>query len=121
LFVPLILCPGAEKPLQDIAAQFDGRLQVRPVLKLDDVVFVNPDGGTKDLLFSRIHTLAQAVQARLIGRPDTSGGPFGYGSRGATVVLFSNTPDNTLPLVHHNAQPPSKWQALFPRVSRETA
>lgn len=120
LFVPLVTCPAADIAFQQLIANSGGRLCIESVLRLGSEVFVNPVTGN-DPLFSGIHALAQQVHANIRGIPDTSYGPFGCGDTGATIVLFSNTPDNTVPLVHHHQRPPSSWQALFPRVSRETS
>jgi len=125
LFVPLVICPDGTEAFTDLASVLAGRLRFEPVLPLDASAFVAPEGGTPDALLSRIADLATAVHSRVAGNPDTSYGPLGFSkpgdkTRGAAVVLFSNTPDNSLPLIHHHARPPSKWQALFPRVSRET-
>jgi hypothetical protein len=40
---------------------------------------------------------------------------FGFGSVGTLLVLYSNCPNNTLPLIWHQAP---NWKALFPRISR---
>jgi hypothetical protein len=125
LFVPLVICPDGTKAFTDLASAFASRLRFEPVLPLDASAFVAPEGGTKDALLSRIADLATSIHSTIAGTPDTSYGRFGFSkpgdrTKGAAVVLFSNTPDNSLPLIHHHARPPSNWKALFPRVSRET-
>jgi hypothetical protein len=42
-------------------------------------------------------------------------GPFGFDDTGGLVILATNCPDNTLPLVHHASD---TWKPLFPRASR---
>jgi len=125
LFIPLVICPDGTEAFADFASASAGRLRCEPVLPLDASAFVAPEGGTKDALLSRIAELAATIHSRIAGTPDTSYGCFGFSkpgdkTKGAAVVLFSNTPDNSLPLIHHHARPPSDWKALFPRVSRET-
>jgi hypothetical protein len=41
---------------------------------------------------------------------------FGYKQTGAKVVLFSNCPNNTLPIFHAESD---SWKPLFPRVERQ--
>jgi hypothetical protein len=125
LFTPLVICPDGIKLFADLAAASAGRLRFEPVLTLDGSAFAASEGVTPDALMLRIAKLAQTIHPSIAGIPDKSYGPFGFSkpgdkTKGATVVLFSNTPDNTLPLVHHHMRSPSKWKALFPRVSRET-
>jgi hypothetical protein len=117
LFIPMVACPAGVKRLKRLANKHR-RLCVSPILVLDDSVFVS-EGKSDDELLQRVAKLAQTVHHRVADNPDTTYGPFGFGDTGGTVVLFSNTPDNTLPLIHHHMKAPSKWRALFPRVSRE--
>jgi len=42
-------------------------------------------------------------------------GPFGFNYTGALIVLYTNTPDNTIPIIHHRSD---SWQPLFPRRRR---
>lgn len=126
LFTPMIVCPDGAKALDALANKYPDRLCIEPVLQLDDSVFVAPKNNSNNLLFKKIKEFAEAIHPSIKGEPDTSYGPYGYFKRGdqmtgATIVLFSNTPDNTLPFIHHHEKYPSTWKALFPRVSRETA
>jgi hypothetical protein len=120
LFIPLVICPEGVQKFAKLADQHRDRLRVEPVLELDDSVFVLSDVSRKDQLITAVGNFAKTIHPKIVGDPDTTFGPFGFGDTGATVVLFSNTPDNTLPLIHHHSRAPAKWQALFPRVSRET-
>ncbi len=123
LFVPLVICPDGATALAGLAARFPRRLRVEPMIQLDQAAFVCADDTKNDILFQKVSALASAVHARVAGPdvPDKTYGAFGFAKTGAVVVLFSNTPDNTLPLVHHHRRPPADWHALFPRVSRETS
>ncbi len=54
---------------------------------------------------------------RLSGDKQPPYGPFGWEETGSSIATYSNTPNNTLPIVHH--QPPNKaWTPLFPRSAR---
>ena len=46
------------------------------------------------------------------GKPYT---PFGYKRTGGLVVMHSNTPDNSLPVIHHESD---TWAPIFKRHSR---
>jgi hypothetical protein len=124
LFVPLIICPDGLAAFVELASKYPSRLKVEPVLTLDEDSFVFPRGGTNDPLYKKVADMAERVHPIIAGSPDSSYGFKGFHAPGdsmlgATVVLFSNTPDNSLPLIHYHSHPPSNWQALFPRVSRE--
>jgi hypothetical protein len=69
-------------------------------------------------LAAKVKALAQQCYAQVLGdnaadpRPYT---PFGCFDTGAVVVLYSNTPANTLPLIQHQS---NTWVPLFPRSAR---
>ena len=68
----------------------------------------------RDLINSSYHAVSGGVTN---GKPyDMYGYPKGKPT-GGLVVMYTNTPDNTLPLIHwrpHNGA----WQPVFPRHSR---
>lgn len=125
LFVPLIVCPDGIDKLNALVARVGAdKLRVEPILLVDGAAFVHEDGRTNDAFFQALEALAQAKHPLIVDNPDTTYGPLGFcaptdACKGAAVVLFSNTPDNSLPLIHHHLRHPSQWNALFPRVSRE--
>lgn len=126
LFCPMLICPDGLRRFSDLAANSGGRLKVDPVVKLGDSVFLSSLESSDDLmqyvsdLTARVHPDVAGTCAA--GEPPYT--PHGYHlpgdtHTGATVVMFSNTPDNTMPLVHFNSEN-SEWVPVFPRVSRET-
>lgn len=126
LFCSMLICPDGLKRFSDLAAISSGRLKVDPVVKLGDSVFLSSFDKSDDLmqyvsdLTARVHPNVAGTCAA--GEPPYT--PHGYHlpgdtHTGATVVMFSNTPDNTMPLVHFNSEN-SEWVPVFPRVSRET-
>ena len=120
LFVPLISCPEAMEKFQRMEKKYGG-FRFEPVFSLDGSAFVTSVASMADPLFAAVTAFANAIHSRIAGTPDPTYGPLGFGKTGAIVVLFSNTPDNTLPFVHCQSPAPRRWKALFPRVSREIA
>lgn len=127
LFCPMLICPDGFKRFSDLAANSGGRLKIAPVVTLGDSVFLSTFEAPDDLmhyvsaLSARIHSEVEGTCAA--GTPPYSPHGFhltGDSHTGATVVMFSNTPDNTIPLVHFNSEN-SDWVPVFPRVSRETS
>ena len=55
-----------------------------------------------------------AQKSRLGAKSDKQ--MFGFEETGAKVVMFSNCPNNTLPIFHAET---SSWTPLFPRVNRQ--
>ncbi|MBN9690529.1 MAG: hypothetical protein J0M24_09840 [Verrucomicrobia bacterium] len=127
LFCPMLICPDGYKRFSDLAATTAGRLKIAPVVKLGDSVFLSKVEAS-DALLNHVSALANRIHPAVEGTCTAGGPPYaphGFHLRGdhhtgATVVMFSNTPDNTIPIVHFNS-PKSNWVPVFPRVSRETS
>lgn len=131
LFCPMIIAPeGADKYRRFTDALAQERLKdpcipefkFAPVFELGNDCFVHSTDNDPDKLFVRIRELAEDIHTRLSeSQEQCAEGPLGYWNddspqKGATVVMFSNTPNNSLPLLHHEAH---HWSPLFPRVARQ--
>jgi len=116
LFVPLILCPNGVQTLRDEEAISGGRLTVRPVIELRRSDLLGPErqGEAGWPITVEMEDLA----TRYAGLASVNMDTFGYRSTGCSLTTFSNTPDNTLPIVHHKPAN-GTWEPLFPRVSRD--
>jgi hypothetical protein len=124
LVIPLISGPSAV----DLGVQLHMRhphVSVAPTLILpQDCLVCEVAQLGEPALFSDMREMAVRLHPTVVGNPvpdenEKPYGPFGFGvghpRYGGLVVLYSNTPDNTLPLIHHKS--PS-WAPLFPRSSR---
>lgn len=127
LFTPMIICPdGAVKARtleKEMNARRAGALRFDPVLELPSRAFFtanNSDLNAAETLALRglINSSYPAVSGgAVIGKPyHMYGFPAGKPT-GGLVVMFTNTPDNTLPLIHWRPLTGS-WQPVFPRHSR---
>jgi len=112
LLAPLICCPEGVITGNLLAKRFN--LTFAPTLSLRDDLFLlaDPSDGEPQV-FGEIRNLVERCKSRLGGWVDE---PFGHEGTGAIIAMFSNCPDNTLPIIHEQN---SNWRALFPRVGRE--
>ncbi|MEX1026503.1 MAG: hypothetical protein WD049_00635 [Candidatus Paceibacterota bacterium] len=117
LFVPLIICPEGAEKIRDMVAQVPNA-EVSPVLELSDAEFISPHHpphpGT---LHERVFDLASRLYPLVKGngldmRPYTA---YGNSETGARVVMYSNTPAGSLPIIHHTS---NTWNPPFPRSAR---
>jgi hypothetical protein len=120
LIAPLIVCPAGLRVGDKIATTYK-QVSFSPMLPLPVNSFVTPipNVGEPDF-FQQIRSVASRIHSTVSNNapvdPDvTPYGPFGFSGTGAVIVMYSNTPDNSLPLIHY--QSPS-WTPLFPRRSR---
>jgi hypothetical protein len=96
---------------------------IEPVFTLGSDSFVFEHGKDPTPLFRRIRVLAAAIHSRLSERGQGfERGALGFWNddspqKGGAVVMFSNTPNNSLPLIWHNGG--TEWRPLFPRVARQ--
>jgi hypothetical protein len=69
------------------------------------------------MLFKNVRRVAKASYS-LVESPGGGAplyGAFGFRDTGSLVVMFSNTPANTLPVIQHES---ATWTPLFPRTAR---
>lgn len=131
LFVPLVICPNgavnARQLATDLSANRAGALRYSAVLELPEDAFLTRDQSPYAEPNKLVTALRDLIEAKY---PEVSGGrlpgkekpyhPFGYPDddpTGGLVVMYSNTPDNTLPLIHWRP-PEGTWNPIFPRHSR---
>lgn len=121
LIVPLIVCPEGTRYYGD-EYDFPSSFEFRPVLSLPPNTFVAEAAVEHEPpLFASVREATKALYYLVNGgaeRDDSSKpyGPFGWKKTGAMVVMYSNTPDNTLPIIHW---PSSTWPSpIFPRATR---
>jgi hypothetical protein len=121
LVVPLIVCPAGATMWRGI--QNRPQLTFSPVIELkpsDMITSATIQDGSFEALVAE---LVQDTYVSVVGNNASAPRPYGpYGfpppideGTGAVVVLYSNTPANTLPFIHHES---SSWSPLFPRSAR---
>lgn len=115
LFVPLILCPNGVEALKTLEQESCGRLTVRPVIELRRSDLLGPERHAQQGW--PISEGLEDLALRLVRKFPADMRPFGFNNTGCSLATFSNTPDNTLPIVHYKPRA-GGWEPLFPRVFR---
>lgn len=119
LLVPLLVCPDGNDLARRLEQRFSPHLTYRPVVVLDSSGFLLP-APTPDepacyptlrTLLTRLHSAVRGDD-RAHPRPYS---PFGFRDTGALIVMYSNTPANTLAAIQHES---NTWAPLFPRSAR---
>lgn len=131
LFVPLVICPdgvsAAHGLEQELCASRPNSLRYEAILELPEDAFLTRTQspfGVSDEHMKKLRKLIDDTYPKVSGGVSAAGmkpyDPFGYPASkptGGLVVMYSNTPDNTLPLVHWRPAANS-WDPVFPRHSR---
>lgn len=117
LFIPLIICPKGVDNLRKLESEFNGRLTVRPVIELAKGDLLGPERESYSN-WSKSSEMEVLIE-RSSARAHFFYAPFGYNDTGCSVVMFSNTPDNSVSLIHDTGQQ-KNWNPLFPRVYRDS-
>lgn len=119
LLVPLIICPAGLTAAK--TWQFENpALKVAPVMRLGarDFLTDKPVANEPGTL-ARFRKLVEDTFPQVLNGADPIATktytPYGFWKTGSLVVLATNCPDNTLPLLHHRS---ATWNPLFPRASR---
>ncbi len=116
LVIPLLVCPEGEETGKKLENRFHN-ITFSPVLSLPNEAFVfkTEQKGEGDI-FIQARDLVQRLDDIVKGNNKKKYyGPFGYRNTGAIIVMYTNCPDNTLPIIHHFS---NTWNPLFPRSSR---
>ena len=116
LVVPLIICPAGLNKTRQIAN--DAGIQMEPVLMLPEKSFVSkqpPDQEEEHM--AQLRCLALKTYEKVArGSPEPADDdPFGYKTTGGLIVMYTNTPNNTLPMFHFESD---TWKPIFPRHRR---
>lgn len=118
LIIPLVICPNGESTATVLKTKFPNTT-FSPVISLPQNIFVaqvatageeSAFAGVREFI-ARMHSYVKGNTYPL----DKDYGPFGFADTGGLVVMYTNCPDNTLPVIHYNTD---TWCALFPRASR---
>lgn len=113
LVLPLVCCPVGEREGRRLAAKYP-RLVFESVLTLPERMFLTrePHADEAEAL-TNARPLLEAFAGRYgHGHFEL---PYGFEGTGALIVLHTNCPDNTVPLLHADGR---EWKALFPRINR---
>ena len=124
LFSPMIASHEACELFRKYGTSLDkpGMFTIAPVFAMDSDCFVQCTEDPGDALCASVIEMADRIQTELnmagVEFPD---GPLGHWrkcspEKGAMIVMFSNTPNNTVNLVHHDS---TLWKPLFPRITRD--
>jgi len=132
LFVPLIICPDGAKRLRiaekELCVGRAKSIRYEAVTELPQNAFLtrtqSPFGlanSYADDIRSLVLDTYSKVGGGMLPGSDKPYDPFGFPPgkpTGGMVVMYSNTPDNTLPIIHW--RPKNKaWNPIFPRHSRD--
>ena len=121
LFVPLVICPSGSQKAR-VGACGHANVHYEPVLELTEDLFINanstpPHKSLESAVRDVVARTYNGVKGNDAANPRPYS-PFGFpppDGTGATVVMYSNTPANTLPIVQHAS---NTWNALFRRSAR---
>jgi hypothetical protein len=111
LIVPLIICSKGQNNIINNIKELEN-VKLKPVVVLSDECFVNKgiivNTQTKQDLYDLVLEIDKDVKFKE--------GSFGYDETGSLVVLYTNCPNNTIPIIHEDKG--NEWHPLFPRVDR---
>ncbi len=117
LALPLVTCPAGDQIGHDLEEEF-ASVSYEPVMMISSEMLIKADAQPSEPpFFQTVRDLISRVHARL-SSPDSdveSQRYHGYKGTGAVVAMYSNCPDNSLPIIYDETE---EWQALFPRIER---
>ena len=117
LALPLVSCPAADQVGRCLATTH-ANVSYRPVTAIAPEMLIKADPQPNESpFFQSVRELIGRVSGRLNepAADPASQRYHGYKGTGAVFAMYSNCPDNSLPILHDET---ADWQALFPRIER---
>jgi hypothetical protein len=120
LIIPLIICPaGMEQSAK--FTETHSNIKIVPVISIPNNYFVHEIAHDNEFLFfKKLHSLAKRTYSQVANSSNADDaidpyGPFGWRKTGGLIVMHTNTPNNSLPLIHNKSE---TWSPLFKRHKR---
>jgi hypothetical protein len=115
LVCPLVVCPAGIAVGEALRDAFKN-VSFEPVLKIPEATLVKAEVQPGEPpLFSAIRELTTRIHDRLATPGPDEETFHGFKGTGAVFAMYSNCPNNTLPILRDNT---SEWAPLFPRIRR---
>ena len=117
LILPLIICPDGDQIGRDVEGEYSN-ISYDPVMVISPELLIKADAQSDErALFQDVRNLISRVRERLqvLENDAESQRCHGYKGTGAVVAMYSNCPNNSLPIIHNETE---EWRALFPRIER---
>jgi len=120
LVIPLVICPEGVTQSQ-LFMKAHPNVKIDPVLSIPHSYFVQEIESDNQVEFLRkIHGLILSTYPQVSNSDDVDVdldpfGPFGWRKTGGLIVMHTNTPNNTIPLLHNKS---NTWNPLFKRHKR---
>jgi hypothetical protein len=115
---PLVACPDGEAIGKELAAKYPN-ISYSSIMQIAPSALIKPDPQSGEpRIYGAIRDLILRVRTRLgTQEQDAESQRFhGYKGTGAVVAMYSNCPNNSLPILHDET---SQWAPLFPRIRRD--
>jgi hypothetical protein len=115
LACPLIICPDGDEVGSELITAFPN-VAFDPVLRISPEMLIKPTAQPDEPpIFGAIRALTTTVRSRLSPPSPDEGTYHGYKATGAVFAMYSNCPNNSLPILRDRT---SDWSPLFPRIKR---
>jgi hypothetical protein len=120
LVVPLIICPAGIENSKKLS-EAHANITISPVICMNENSFIkSSEDSNEEEIFKKVCSLAIRSYAQVSNSPIVDEnidpyGPFGWRNTGGIIIMHTNTPNNTLPLIHNESD---TWVPLFKRHKR---
>ncbi|HMP75725.1 MAG TPA: hypothetical protein PKE12_05440 [Kiritimatiellia bacterium] len=116
LLAPLVICPKGDAICRELVKQNQNLTYTPLILIPQSFMLAKKEVLDEHNLFPSLRLLIESSADIVRGSSGAQWyGPFGFKSSGALCVMYSNCPNNTLPIIHRSSE---LWTAVFPRSSR---
>ena len=119
LFIPMIVYPIGYENIKRSLASYSN-FSMKPIIKIDNDYLINNTSAPANS-FNKIYSdlckkIYDNIKASLGSKITDKIETFGYKNTGGITVMYTNTPNNSIPILFVES---SKWSPLFKRHSRD--
>jgi hypothetical protein len=118
LACPLVTCPDGDVTGFELQRTYEN-VTYEPVMRVAPGMLIKADPQPDEPeLYQQVRSLVSRVHARLgpTDRDDESKRFHGFRGTGAVISMYSNCPNNSLPIIYDETP---EWRPLFPRIKRQ--
>lgn len=118
LACPLVTCPGGDETGLELQRTY-ANITYEPVMRVAPGMLIKPDPQTDEPeLYAKVRDLIVRVRDRLgpTEADEESKRHHGFRGTGAVISMYSNCPNNSLPIIYDETP---EWDPLFPRIKRQ--
>lgn len=118
LFCPLVISYVGHELMLQLQSSYENLTYLPCLILSKDSCILESKQALEEEFFEDLRCVMDNAHSKLgdFQYPKLENNAYGFGGNGCLIVLYSNCPNNTIPIIHKSSD---DWSPLFKRVSRQ--